>query len=92
MPNLPTSAAAGVKGVAVVNGYALIAPQKTPQAIIGRLSAETNRAMRSPDMMKTLLPDGSAAVSDSPANLTAHLKAETELWGRAVKTTGIRGN
>ncbi len=92
VPNLPTFAEAGVKGVVVVNWYAMIAPLKTPQAIIARLSAETNKAMRSPDMTKTLLADGSEAVSGTPTELAAHLNAETEQWSRVVKATGIRGN
>ncbi len=92
LPNLPTFAEAGVKGVVVVNWYALIAPQKTPPAIIERIATETNKAMRSPDMIKSLLADGSEAVTGSPAELAAHLKAEQAQWSRVVKATGIRGN
>ena len=92
VPNLPTFAEAGVKGVVVVNWYALIAPQKTPPAIIERLAAETNKAMRSPDMTKSLLADGSEAVTGSPAELAAHIKAENEQWSRVVKAVGIKGN
>ena len=92
VPNLPTFAEAGVKGVVVVNWYALIAPQKTPPAIIDRLAAETNKAMRLPDMTKSLLADGSEAVTGSPAELAAHIKAENEQWSRVVKAVGLKGN
>ena len=92
MPNLPTFAEVGVKGVVVVNWYALIAPLKTPPVIINRLAAETNKAMRSPDMMKSLLAEGSEAVSGSPAELAAHIKAEQAQWRRVVKAAGILGN
>ncbi len=92
VPNLPTFAEAGVKGVVVVNWYALIAPQKTPPAIIDRLAAETNKAMRLPDMTKSLLADGSEAVTGSPADLAAHIKAENEQWSRVVKAVGLKGN
>ena len=89
VPNLPTFAEAGV---VVVNWYALIAPQKTPPAIIDRLAAETNKAMRLPDMTKSLLADGSEAVTGSPADLAAHIKAENEQWSRVVKAVGLKGN
>jgi tripartite-type tricarboxylate transporter receptor subunit TctC len=48
--------------------------------------------MQSPDMTKSLLAEGSQAVSGSPADLAAHLKAEREQWTRVVKSAGIRGN
>jgi tripartite-type tricarboxylate transporter receptor subunit TctC len=92
LPYMPTFAEAGVKGVVVVNWYGLIAPLKTPPATINRLTAEVNKAMQSPDMMKSLLAEGSAAVSASAADFAAHLKAEREQWARVVKTAGIRGN
>jgi tripartite-type tricarboxylate transporter receptor subunit TctC len=92
LPTVPTFAEAGVKGVVVVNWYGLIAPLKTPPAIIDRLSAEANKAMRSPDMMKSLLAEGSEAVTGTPADFAAHLKAEKDQWTRVVKTAGIRGN
>ncbi|HKA44810.1 MAG TPA: tripartite tricarboxylate transporter substrate binding protein, partial [Burkholderiales bacterium] len=41
LPNIPTFAEAGVKGVVVVNWYGLIAPARTPKEIIERISGET---------------------------------------------------
>ena len=92
LPNMPTFAEAGVKGVVVVNWYGLIAPLKTPPAIISRLAAETNKAMQSPEMMKSLLAEGSEAVSGTSAEFAAHMKAENAQWSRVVKEAGIRGN
>ncbi len=92
LPQVPTFAEAGVKGVVVVNWYGLIAPLKTPAAIVNRLAAEADKAMQSPDMSKSLLAEGSAAVSSSPAEFTAHMKAENEQWTRVVAAAGIRGN
>ncbi len=92
LPTVPTFAEAGVKGVVVVNWYGLIAPLKTPQPIIDRLVAETNKAMRSPDMAKSLLAEGSEPVTGTSADFVAHMKAENEQWSRVVKTAGIRGN
>jgi tripartite-type tricarboxylate transporter receptor subunit TctC len=92
LPNVPTFTEAGVKGMVVVNWYGLIAPQKTPPAVVSRLAAETAKAMQAPDMMKSLLAEGSQAVSGTPAEFAAHLKAEKEQWSRVVKAAGIRGS
>lgn len=92
LPNVPTFAEAGVKGVVVVNWYGLIAPAKTPAAVVNRVAAEATKAMLAPDMAKNLLAEGSEAVRSSPAEFAAHMKTENEQWARVVKTAGIRGN
>ncbi len=92
LPTVPTFAEAGVQGVVVVNWYGLIAPQKTPPAIISRIAVQANKAMQSPEMMKSLLAEGAEPVSGTPAEFAAHMKAENEKWSRVIKTAGIRGN
>ena len=92
LPTMPTFAETGVQGMVVVNWYGLIAPLKTPQAIINRVAAATSKVMRSPDMMKSLLADGSEAVGSAPAEFAAHIKSEHEQWSRVVKAAGIRVN
>ena len=91
VPDIPTLAEAGVPGVVVVNWYGLIAPGGTPKAVIDRIGGETVKAMQSPDMMKRLVAEGSAAVGGSPREFAAHIRAEHELWARVIKQAGIRG-
>jgi tripartite-type tricarboxylate transporter receptor subunit TctC len=92
LPNMPTFAETGVQGMVVVNWYGLTAPLKTPQAIIDRLAAATSKVMRSPDMMKNLVADGSEAVGSTPAEFAAHVGKEHDQWSRVVKAAGIRVN
>jgi tripartite-type tricarboxylate transporter receptor subunit TctC len=91
LPNIPTFAEAGVPGVVVVNWYGLIAPAKTPRAVIERVSTETVKAMQSPAVMRSLVAEGSDAVGSTPAAFAAHIRAEHELWGRVIRQAGIRG-
>jgi tripartite-type tricarboxylate transporter receptor subunit TctC len=91
LPETPTFAQAGVKGVVVVNWYGLIAPTKTPAAIINRLAAEAGKAMRAPDMEKRLAAEGSDPVGGTPQQFAAHLKSEHAQWTRVIKTAGIKG-
>ncbi|MGQ0749964.1 MAG: Bug family tripartite tricarboxylate transporter substrate binding protein [Betaproteobacteria bacterium] len=90
MPNVPTLKEAGVP-VEVVNWYGLIAPAKTPKIVAERVSNETTKAMRSPDVVKRLVAEGSEAVTTSPAAFAAHIRAEHEQWSRVIKQAGIRG-
>jgi tripartite-type tricarboxylate transporter receptor subunit TctC len=91
MPDMPTFAEAGVKGVVVVNWYGLVAPLKTPMPIIERIAKETNAAMHSPEITKRLAGEGSEPVGSSPAEFAAHIRAENAQWGRVIKQAGIRG-
>ena len=90
VPSVPTFEETGVNGMVVVNWYGLMAPKKTPQPVIDRLVTEINKAMRSPEMMKGLVADGSEAVTGSSAELAALIKAETERWSRVVKAVGMK--
>jgi tripartite-type tricarboxylate transporter receptor subunit TctC len=90
LPNVPTFDEAGVKGIVVTNWYGLITPRKTPQAIIERLVTEVNKAMRSPEMIKSLAADGAEAVTGTSADLVALIKAEHERWSRVIQTVGIK--
>jgi tripartite-type tricarboxylate transporter receptor subunit TctC len=91
LPDIPTFAEAGVPGVVVVNWYGLIAPRGTPKAVIDRIASETAKAMQSPDMMKRLIAEGSEAVSSSPQEFAAHIRAEHNQWSKVIKQAGIRG-
>ena len=89
LPDTPTLAEAGVPGVVVVNWYGLIAPKGAPKAIVERVSAETVKAVRSPDLTKRLIADGSEGVGTKPAEFTAHISAESAQWRRVIQQAGI---
>jgi tripartite-type tricarboxylate transporter receptor subunit TctC len=91
MPDMPTFAEAGVKGVVVVNWYGLIGPAKMPKAIVERISNETAKAVQSPEMQKRLVAEGSEGVGSSAQAFAAHLRAEYNLWSKVIQHAGIKG-
>lgn len=91
LPDLPTLDEAGVKGVVVMNWYGLIAPGRTPKAVIEHISKETASAIHSPEMKKRLAAESSEPVGSSPSAFYAHIRAEHEQWSRVIKQAGIRG-
>lgn len=90
LPDTPTLKEAGVN-VVVVNWYGLIAPPRTPGNIVDRISGETMKAIRSPEMAKRLVAEGSEAVGSSPQEFAAHIRAERDQWARVIKQAGITG-
>ena len=90
MPEIPTLAEAGVRGVVVVNWYGLIAPKGTPASAIKQIAVETAKAVHAPVMMKRLIADGSDGVGSSPAEFAAHIRGESDQWRRVIKQAGIR--
>jgi tripartite-type tricarboxylate transporter receptor subunit TctC len=91
VPDVPTFAEAGVKGVVVVNWYGLVVPLRTPKPVIDRIAKETHAAMHSPDVIKRLAAEGSEPVGSSPGEFAAHIRSEQELWARVIKQAGIKG-
>lgn len=83
-------AEAGVPGVVVINWYGLMAPKNTPKPVIDKIAAETTKAVQAPAMMKHLIADGSEGIGSTPAEFTAHIRAESEQWRRVIKEGGIR--
>jgi tripartite-type tricarboxylate transporter receptor subunit TctC len=90
LPDLPTLAEAGVRGVEVVAWYGLLTAAATPRPLVERLSAEIGNAVRHPEMVKRLRADGSEAVSSSPDEFRAVIAAEREKWSRVIKEAGIK--
>ena len=47
--------------------------------------------MRTPEVIKSLVADGAEPAPGSPAELAAHIKAETERWSKVVRANGLKG-
>ena len=92
VPEVPTVAESGVAGFAVTQWYAVLAPARTPQAIVDQLNSEIARALLLPDVIARLATDGADAAGGTPQQLAAHIKSERDKWARVMKTAGIRGD
>jgi len=91
LPDVPTLGEAGVPGVVVVNWYGLIAPKGTPKAITDRVANETIKAVKSPEMVKRLIADGSEGVGTTSVEFAKHIRDEQAMWSKVIKQAGIKG-
>jgi tripartite-type tricarboxylate transporter receptor subunit TctC len=90
LPQVPTSAEAGIPQLVAVNWYILLAPTGTPRAIIERLNAESVKIMQSAETRERFAAIGGEPASSTPEQTAAFLRAEYERWGQAIRDAGIK--
>ena len=90
LPDVPTVAEAGVPGYEATNWYGLLAPAKTPAAVIDRINREMTAALKAPEVAEGLKSRGIDAAPNSPAEFAAFIRAETAKWRPIVLQSGIK--
>jgi tripartite-type tricarboxylate transporter receptor subunit TctC len=90
-PDLPTLDEAGVKGFDMDSWAGIVAPARTPPAIVTRLNGELRQIIDSPDVKSRLGRMGFEAFSSSPEELAVFIQAQLGKWGKMVKEAGIQG-
>jgi tripartite-type tricarboxylate transporter receptor subunit TctC len=92
LPDVPTLAEQGYANTEASNWYALLAPAKTPPAVIAKLNKAVNDALNDPEVHEKLVKSGATPVGGTPESLGAFMKSEYEKWGKVVKERGIKDN
>ena len=90
IPDVQTSAEAGLPGLIAVNWYALLVPIGTPQPIIDRLNAESVKAMSTPDMRERFARLGGEIHTRSPEQTVEFLRAEHARWSKVIGEANIK--
>lgn len=89
-PDIPSVAELGYPQLESLAWIGMLAPAKTPQDIIDRLSTETQRILRDPEAKKTLSNLGFDVVGGTPAEFRKFQHAEIEKWGKVIRATGAK--
>ena len=95
LPDVPTIAEAGVPlpaGLEMREWYGMIAPPKTPQAIIGKLNAEMVKIFKRPDVQMKLADMGAELAGSTPKELAQQIANDVKTWAKVVKEAGVRAN
>jgi len=90
LPDVPTVAESGYPGFETSQWYGILAPAKTPDAIVEKLSTEINRILKLPEVVDRLGSDGSVPRAMSPPEFAAFIASEMKRWAVVVKTAGIK--
>src|SRR5215467_12825219 len=85
LPDIPTTAEAGLKGFEIDFWYALFGPAGIPRPVVLQIQRDTSAIVNAADTRESMLAQGSIAVGGTPEELDALVRREVELWSKVVK-------
>jgi len=88
-PDVPTTAEVGMPDLLIENWYGMIAPAKTPEAIVAALNRIANEAMADPSVQQKLADQGLTIAGDTPEQFRGFIEAETAKWAKVIKESGF---
>jgi tripartite-type tricarboxylate transporter receptor subunit TctC len=92
LPDVPTLQESAVKDYEYSSWIGLLAPAKTPRAVVEKLGAAAARAARTPEMRTVLALEGAEPIGNSPDEFAAQVRSELERWSKLVDATGIKAD
>ncbi len=92
LPDIPTLAETGVPGYEAYSWVGIVAPAKTPKAIVTRLNQEIVDILKQKDVAEKLNQQGALPVGDTPEQFGAYIKAEIDKWGAVVRAANIKAD
>ena len=90
LPDLPTIAEAGLPGYQSISWLALFAPAGTPKDIVNKVSAESVRILKLPDVKERLLAQGAEPIGSTPEQLAAILAADIAKYAKVIRESGYK--
>ena len=88
-PEVPTTAEVGMPGLLTENWYGMIAPAKTPPAVVAVLNKAAVEAMKDPAVVAKLSSQGAILSGGTPDEFRAFIASETKKWAQVIKDAGV---
>jgi tripartite-type tricarboxylate transporter receptor subunit TctC len=92
LPDVPTTAEAGLPDLNATSWFGVFAPAKTPKPLIDKLTAEIEKSVSTPAFKQKALEQGAVADYLDPQRMDAMVKEETARWAEVVKATNIEAD
>ena len=92
LPDVPTSAEAGLEGMALSVWHGLYVPKDTPDAVVQKLTEELKKALKDATVIERFKALGTTPVTDDQATPEAHrqmLQSQIELWKPIIEEFGV---
>ena len=88
-PELMTAAEAGLPGYEADIWTGLVAPARTPPAIINRLNATLSQILKAPEVRERIIGMGADPISSAPAEFQALIASDVAKWSKLIKDAGL---
>ena len=92
LPDVPTLAEGGVKGIDVPSWYGVMLPAATPPTLVGRVQSAIAAVLAQPAVRDKLLAQGLVPVASKPDDFAAQIKRETAVWAVVIREGGIKAD
>jgi tripartite-type tricarboxylate transporter receptor subunit TctC len=89
-PDVPTMIESGVADYVAASFFGLVAPARTPAAIVGKVNAAINQSLSSNEVQTSLAKFGAHASPDTPQAFAAFIAAEAQKWTAVATTAAIK--
>ncbi len=90
-PDVPTVAEVGMPDIEMASGwFGVLAPARTPQAIVLRLNTEIVKVIEAPDVRERFLSQGLTPVTSTPQEFAELIKSDRPKWSKAANAAGLR--
>lgn len=89
MPDVPTTAEAGIPGFELEAWVALFAPAGTPPAVVNKISQGVKQSLEQADTKQRAAQQGVELRYQPPQALSAFLRKEIDYWGNVIRTANI---
>ena len=90
LPDLPTTAEAGIANAEYQFWIGLLAPRKTPRNMVTRLNGELQKVLSTPELRDRYRSIGAEPMYMKPEEFDAFLLTDAEATGRIVKAAHIK--
>ena len=88
-PDVPTVAET-LPGFEAVTWFGILAPAATPKPVIAKLNAEINKALKDPEVRKSIEKEGGEVLGGTPEAFAALMRNEIAAWATVVKASGAK--
>ena len=90
LPEVPTFIEAGIADFEASSWVAILAPARTPRAIVDKLNRELNAVLADPAIVERLSTLGIVATPGTPEQLGEQIRTDLARYGAVVKASGIK--